>query len=122
MCFFIFFLLKQMNWFVNISYILYYHYLLTFQYMLYKSPDKSWLAVGTYKGYISIYDIRYQVMSQLYQHSYRQPIHRMAVCKSFQHATATAFSTSTSSKYSEDVIDLYEYIYIQSISCVLSLL
>lgn len=46
------------------------------------APDRTWLAVGTQKGFVSIFDIRYNITNKLFQHSSQKPIYRMAACKS----------------------------------------
>jgi phosphoinositide-3-kinase regulatory subunit 4 len=46
------------------------------------SPDRNWISVGTSKGCVALWDIRYNVMSRAWQHSSASPIHRLACCKS----------------------------------------
>lgn len=46
------------------------------------APDRNWIAVGSSKGYISLFDIRYNACSKLYRHSSESAIHRLACCKS----------------------------------------
>lgn len=53
------------------------------------APDKNWLCVGTSKGCVALWDIRYNVMSKLWQHSAASNIHRLASCKTIA-GTATA--------------------------------
>jgi phosphoinositide-3-kinase regulatory subunit 4 len=45
------------------------------------APDRCWIMVGTSRGYIGLWDIRYNVLSKLWRHSSNAPIHRMACCK-----------------------------------------
>ena len=45
------------------------------------APDRNWVCVGTSRGYISLWDIRYNLMSKLWRHSAKVPIHRLACCK-----------------------------------------
>ena len=45
------------------------------------APDKQWISVGTSKGCIALWDIRYNVMNKLWQHSSASSIHRLASCK-----------------------------------------
>eukprot|EP01041_Mallomonas_annulata_P005779 gene5779-11677_t len=52
------------------------------------SAERLWVAIGTSLGFIAIWDIRFQVICKLWQHSSRQPIHRL-ICLS---------SSSSSSK------------------------
>lgn len=50
------------------------------------SPDRNWLCVGTSEGYISLWDIRYNVMCKLWRHSSKSPVHRLATVKSIPNA------------------------------------
>lgn len=45
------------------------------------APDRNWIAVGSSKGYISLFDIRFNACSKLYRHSSESAIHRLACCK-----------------------------------------
>jgi phosphoinositide-3-kinase regulatory subunit 4 len=45
------------------------------------APDRNWICVGTTKGYISLWDIRYNMMAKLWRHSSQSQIHRLACCK-----------------------------------------
>ncbi|CAM9452987.1 unnamed protein product, partial [Ectocarpus fasciculatus] len=45
------------------------------------APDKNWMCVGTSKGCVALWDIRYNVMNKLWQHSSASNIHRLASCK-----------------------------------------
>ena len=47
------------------------------------SPDRSWVCIGTSNGYISLWDLRYNIMCKLWQHSSAGPVHRLACCKSY---------------------------------------
>ncbi len=54
-----------------------------FQFILFLFLDcRAWICVGTSRGYISLWDVRYNVMSKLWRHSSHGPIHRLASCKS----------------------------------------
>ena len=44
-------------------------------------PDRNWIAAGTNKGYIGLWDIRFNVMSKLWRHSSGSPMQRIARCK-----------------------------------------
>ncbi len=46
------------------------------------APDRNWIAVGSSRGYVSLFDIRYNACSRLWRHSGEGPIHRLACCKS----------------------------------------
>lgn len=46
------------------------------------APDRNWVCAGTSEGYVSLWDIRYNVQCKLWRHSSGAPIHRMAACKS----------------------------------------
>lgn len=46
------------------------------------SPDRNWICVGTSRGYIGLWDIRYNVMCKLWRHSTGGIIHRLACTKS----------------------------------------
>ena len=46
------------------------------------APDRAWMVVGTAKGYVSLWDVRYNAMCRLWRHSSSGPIHRLATCKS----------------------------------------
>ena len=54
------------------------------------SPDRNWMCVGTSKGFISLWDIRYNVMSKLWKHSAGLPIHRLASAKGSNRSNANA--------------------------------
>ena len=45
------------------------------------SSDRNWMCVGTSKGYIGLWDIRYNVMNKLWKHSAGLPIQRLASAK-----------------------------------------
>lgn len=45
------------------------------------SPDRNWVCLGTSKGFISLFDIRYQMPCKLWRHSAHSAIHRLACCK-----------------------------------------
>jgi phosphoinositide-3-kinase regulatory subunit 4 len=62
------------------------------------APDRSWVIVGTSRGYIGLWDLRYNVLCKLWQHSSMGPINRLACCKSLQQATnAMHYPTSSPS-------------------------
>ena len=42
------------------------------------APDKNWLCLGTSKGYLSLWDIRYNLLTQAWKHSSNSAIHRIA--------------------------------------------
>lgn len=42
--------------------------------------DRNWMVVGTSRGFVGLWDIRYQMMVKLYHHSSASPIHRLATC------------------------------------------
>ncbi|CAM9207134.1 unnamed protein product, partial [Choristocarpus tenellus] len=42
--------------------------------------EKSWLVVGTSRGFVMLWDIRFQVMVRLWRHSSRGPVHKLATC------------------------------------------
>jgi phosphoinositide-3-kinase regulatory subunit 4 len=43
-------------------------------------PEKHWLAAGTSRGYIAVWDLRFQLLVRLWRHSSRGPVHRLATC------------------------------------------
>jgi phosphoinositide-3-kinase regulatory subunit 4 len=45
------------------------------------APDRNWVCVGTSRGYIGLWDIRYGMMAKLWRHSARSTVHRIACCK-----------------------------------------
>ncbi len=45
------------------------------------APDRNWMCVGTSLGYICLWDLRYGVMCNLWRHSSKSPIYRLACCK-----------------------------------------
>ena len=45
------------------------------------SPDRNWMCVGTSKGYIGLWDVRYNVMCKLWKHSAGLPVQRLAAAK-----------------------------------------
>lgn len=42
--------------------------------------DRNWLVCGTSRGYIGLWDVRYQVMAKLYRHECKSSINRLATC------------------------------------------
>lgn len=46
------------------------------------APDRNWIATGSSKGFISLFDIRYHVPCKIWRHSSYSTIHRIASCKS----------------------------------------
>jgi phosphoinositide-3-kinase regulatory subunit 4 len=52
------------------------------------SPDRHWTCLGTSRGYISLWDIRYNTMSSLWRHSSHRAIQRLACCKSLPPGTS----------------------------------
>ena len=42
--------------------------------------DRNWMVAGTHRGYLALWDIRYQSMVKLWQHSSGAPISRLATC------------------------------------------
>ena len=46
------------------------------------SPDRNWIVAGTTKGYIGLWDIRFNIMCKLWRHSAGSAIQRLARCKS----------------------------------------
>lgn len=46
------------------------------------APDRNWIAIGSSQGFISLFDIRYNVCCKLYQHSHGSAINRLACGKS----------------------------------------
>lgn len=60
------------------------------------APDRSWIIVGTSRGFLLLWDLRYNVLCKLWRHSSRGPIHRLACCKSLQQAVnSTQYPTSS---------------------------
>jgi WD40 repeat protein len=57
------------------------------------SPDRHWITVGTSKGYVALWDIRFNVMCKLWHHSAGMPIHRLA-CSKFLPTTRQSSSES----------------------------
>lgn len=45
------------------------------------APDRNWVCVGTSRGYVSLWDIRYNLMAKLWRHSSHSNIYRLASCK-----------------------------------------
>jgi WD40 repeat protein len=56
------------------------------------APDRHWLAVGTSKSALLLYDIRYQTVTSAWRHSAETPIYRLACCKPPKNLLATAAS------------------------------
>jgi len=46
------------------------------------APDRSWAVVGTSRGFIALWDLRYNLMCRLWQHSSASPIWKLACSKS----------------------------------------
>lgn len=60
------------------------------------APDRSWTIVGTSRGFLLLWDLRYNVLCKLWRHSSRGPIRRLACCKSLRQAVnSTQFPTSS---------------------------
>ncbi len=49
------------------------------------APDRNWICLGSSKGYISLFDIRFNTLSQLWRHSSAGPIYRLACCKAVKY-------------------------------------
>ncbi len=49
------------------------------------APDRNWICLGSSKGYVSLYDIRFNTLSQLWRHSSAGPIYRLACCKAVKY-------------------------------------
>eukprot|EP00605_Chrysophyceae_sp_TOSAG23-4_P002541 GSChrysophyteH1.ASY1.ANO1.2806.1 assembled CDS len=62
------------------------------------SPDRaSWVIVGTSKGFIALWDLRYNIMCRLWQHSSAGPICKLACSKSISGSnSASVFSAAGS--------------------------
>lgn len=54
------------------------------------APDRNWVCVGTDKGYIGLWDIRFNIMNSLWRHSSASSIHRLACCKSMSHGSSSS--------------------------------
>lgn len=48
------------------------------------APDRNWISVGTSKGYVTLWDIRYNIVCQAWRHSSNSSIHRLASCKAIR--------------------------------------
>lgn len=46
------------------------------------APDRSWAVIGTSRGFIALWDLRYNLMCRLWQHSAASPIWKLACSKS----------------------------------------
>jgi phosphoinositide-3-kinase regulatory subunit 4 len=42
--------------------------------------DKHWVCAGTSRGFIAIFDLRFQLLVRLWRHSSKGPVHRLATC------------------------------------------
>lgn len=65
------------------------------------SPDRNWVCMGTSKGFISLFDIRFNVPSKLWRHSAHAPIHRLACCKAPKIGTNVPGAAGAGSPQSE---------------------
>ena len=45
------------------------------------APDRNWLCIGTSKGYLCVWDLRYNILCKIWRHSSNGPIHKIACCK-----------------------------------------
>ncbi|RYG67607.1 WD40 repeat domain-containing protein, partial [archaeon] len=61
------------------------------------APDRQWISVGSSKGYLALWDLRYNTMSSLYQHSSASPLHRLACCKAVRNLSSTQAGLGLSS-------------------------
>jgi len=50
------------------------------------APDRSWAVIGTSRGFIALWDLRYNLMCRLWQHSSASPIWKLACSKSLMGA------------------------------------
>lgn len=60
------------------------------------SPDRHWICIGTSKGYIAIWDLRFHVMCQLFHHSSNSMILRLANSKNMPNIPNNGISNSPS--------------------------
>lgn len=44
-------------------------------------PERSWICVGTSRGYVCLWDLRYNIMCKLWRHSSMGYVHRLECCK-----------------------------------------
>eukprot|EP01039_Chlorochromonas_danica_P000671 gene672-726_t len=63
------------------------------------SGDRQWVALGTSRGYLALWDVRYGAMTSLWAHSSGSAIHRLACCKSFKSPSESAGLGSTEGGY-----------------------
>lgn len=42
--------------------------------------DKNWVCAGTSRGYVALWDTRYQLLAKLWRHSSHSTVHRLATC------------------------------------------
>ena len=56
------------------------------------APDRSWLVVGTSRGFILFLDLRYNVLCKMWRHSSGSYIHRLACSKSMSSLEAAPHS------------------------------
>ena len=61
--------------------------------------DRNWICVGTSRGYLCLWDIRYGVLSKLWRHSSHGPVHRLACCKALQKQTGREAMPATEGAY-----------------------
>ncbi|KAJ1426931.1 hypothetical protein B484DRAFT_450462 [Ochromonadaceae sp. CCMP2298] len=59
------------------------------------SPDRNWMCLGTSEGFVSLFDIRYNVPCKLWRHSSASTIHRLACCKTPRGALGLGVAGST---------------------------
>jgi phosphoinositide-3-kinase regulatory subunit 4 len=58
------------------------------------SPDRHWVVVGTSRGYVSLWDIRYNAQCRLWRHSSGSAIHRLACCRNPNQGTSQSLGRS----------------------------
>lgn len=53
------------------------------------APDRNWICMGSSKGFLSLFDIRYHIPCKLWRHSSCATINRIASCKTNQTAVSS---------------------------------
>ena len=59
------------------------------------APDRNWICAGTSEGYVSLWDIRYNVPCKLWRHSSSGPIHRLGSCKSIPRVNVNGIAAAS---------------------------
>jgi len=70
------------------------------------APDRHWLCIGTSKGYLCVWDIRYNILCKIWRHSSLGPIYKIACCKTALKGGSNIFGLNINSNNNNDGVFL----------------